>query len=204
MTNSRSPGTNSIVYALGARIASATALEAPMVNNNEGNPHGIHERDLDERLEAVGRRHRWFGIGGAGLAFAILGLIWYAYPLLTRHDLAVTRFAGVQKVVDTLGDRVKDVDAKIGNWSSDQQDLRDQMAKLSHRLETRMQAVHKQAQQTSAELLHRVQAQIESQMQGMQTRLTRLESADESEQMRMAGMQRELAQVQSQTVKQGE
>ena len=57
-------------------------------------------------MEGVARRHRWFGIGGAVLAFAILGLIWYAYPLLTRHDLAVTQFAGVQKVVDTLGDRV--------------------------------------------------------------------------------------------------
>ncbi len=178
-----------------------------MVNSSDGNPQRIHDRndrEMEERWEAAGRRHRAFSILGAVLALAIIGLIWYAYPALNRHELAVGRFAGVQQVVDTLGDQMKTVDTKIGNWTSDQQNLRDQVAKLGHQMETRMQAVRKQARETSEELFHHVQAQIDSRMQGMQNRLAHLESASDTEQTQIASMQHELSQVRSEMAKQGE
>jgi hypothetical protein len=179
-----------------------------MVNSSDGNSQRIHEREhdceMDERWEAAGRRHRMFGVGGAVLALAIIGLIWYAYPALNRHELALTQFAGVQKVVDTLGEQMKSVDAKIGNWTSDQQDLRDQVAKLGHQMEIRMQAVRKQAQDASGEVLQHLQAQIDSRMQGMQTRLAHLESASDTEQTHIASMQHELSQVRSEMAKQAE
>jgi predicted nucleic acid-binding Zn-ribbon protein len=165
----------------------------------------IHEKDeLEERWEAARRRHRMFGIGGVILALAIIGLAWYAYPLLTRHDLALTQFAAVPKAVDSLGDRMKDVDSKIENWSGEQQDLRDQVTKLGRQMEARIQAVRKRAQETSTELFHHAQAQIENQIQALQTRLTRVETASETEQMRVASLQRELGEMRSEMTKQAE
>jgi chaperonin cofactor prefoldin len=178
-----------------------------MVSNNDGNLRATHDRDvreLEERWEADRRRHRIFGVGGVVLALAIIGSIWYAYPLLTRHDQALTQFAGVPKVVDALGDRVKDVDTKVENWTSDQRDLRDQVAKLGHQMGAQIQAVRKRAQETSTELLRRVQAQIDGQIQSMQTRLARVESASEGDQMRLATLQREVGQMRGEMAKQAE
>jgi hypothetical protein len=175
-----------------------------MVNSNDENPRRLNDRELDERWKTVGRRHRILGAVGVVLALAIIGVIWYTYPALSRHDLALTQFASVQKVVDTLGGQMKAADAKIENWTSDQQDLRDQVSKLGHQMEVRMQAARKQAQETSAALLRRVQAQIDMQMLGMQNRLAHLESASDTEQTRIASMQHELIQVRSEMAKQAE
>jgi chaperonin cofactor prefoldin len=171
-----------------------------MVQNNDV-AHDRDLRELEERWEADRRRHRIFGMGGVVLALAIIGLVWYAYPLLTRHDLALTQFP---KAVDSLGDRVTDVSAKVENWTSVQQDLRDQVSKLGHQMGTQMQAMRKRAQETSTELFRRVQAQIDSQIQGLQTRLARLESANEGDQMRLATLQRELGQMRGEMAKQAE
>jgi chaperonin cofactor prefoldin len=178
-----------------------------MVSNNDGNLRATHDRDvreLEERWEADRRRHRIFGVGGVVLALAIIGSIWYAYPLLTRHDQVLTQFAGVPKVVDALGDRMQDVNNKVENWTSDQQDLRNQVAKLGHQMGTQIQAIRKRAQETSTELLRRVQAQIDGQIQSMQARLARVESASEGDQMRLATLQGEVGQLRGEMAKQAE
>lgn len=168
----------------------------------------VNSNELDERWKAAERRHHrllgMLGAVGMVLALAIIGAIWFAYPELSRHDLALTQFPGVQRVVNTLDGQMKAADAKIETWTSDQQGLRDQVSKLGHQMEIRMQAARKQAQETSAELLRRVQAQIDIQIGGMQNRLAHLESASDTEQTQIASMQHELTQVRTEMAKQAE
>jgi vacuolar-type H+-ATPase subunit I/STV1 len=161
-------------------------------------PRERHE--IEDHWEATKRRHRIFGAGWLILALAIAAGAWYAYPTLKRHDAVLTQVAGVQKLVDSLGDQMKQADDKLQSWANDQQELRDQIAKLGQRME----AASKQAKESSANLLQRVQAQIDSRMEPVQTRLAHLESASDNEQTRVAELQRELSQVRRDMTRQGE
>jgi chaperonin cofactor prefoldin len=106
--------------------------------------------------------------------------------------------------VDAIGDQMKQTDQKLASWADDQQSLRDQMAKLGQKMETRVVSVTKQAQVSSTEMYRRVQAQIDERMQRVDTRLTHVESSNESEQTRIGELQRELSEVRSQAARQAD
>jgi len=108
----------------------------------------------------------------------------------------------VQKAMDAIGDQMKQTDQKLASWADDRQDLRDQMAKLGQKMETRVASAAKQAQASSADMYRRVQAQIDDRLQRVDLRLTRVESSSETQQTRIAELQRELGDVRSQAERQ--
>jgi len=171
-----------------------------MFGNPEVNPHV--KRDMEERWETEHHRHPILGVGLLLLALALAGGGWYAYQALQRHELALRQFPGVQNVVETIGDQVKQTDQKLASWADDQQSLRDQMAKLGQKMETRVASATKQAQVSWAEMYRRLQAQMDDRMQRVDTRLTHIESSSESQQTRIAELQRELGEVRSQAARQ--
>jgi chaperonin cofactor prefoldin len=160
--------------------------------------------DMEERWETLHRRYRILGVGLLLLALALAGGGWYAYRALQSDQMALTQFPGVQKVVDVIHDQVKQTDQKLASWADDQQSLRDQIAKLSQKMELRIASVTKQAQVSSAEMYRRVQAQIDERLQRVDTRLTRIESSGETEQTRVAELQRGLAEMRSQAGRQAD
>jgi chaperonin cofactor prefoldin len=170
-----------------------------------GSPDNPREkRDMEERWETLNRRHRILGVALLLLALTVGGGGWYAYQALQRHDMAPTQFPVVQKVVDAIGDQVKQTDHKLASWADDQQSLRDQIAKLGQKMEVQVARVTTQAQVSSAEMYRRVQAQIDDRLQRVDTRLTRIESSSEIEQTRVAELQRELAEMRSQAGRQAD
>lgn len=170
-----------------------------------GSPDNPREkRDMEERWETLNRGHRILGVALLLLALALAGGGWYAYQTLQRHDMALTQFPGVQKVLDSIGDQVKQTDHRLASWADDQQSLRDQIAKLGQKMEVQVARVTKQAQVSSAEMYRRVQAQIDDRLQHVDTRLTRIESSSEIEQTRVAELQRGLGEMRSQTGRQAE
>ncbi len=162
------------------------------------------KRDMEERWETLHRRHRILGVGLLVLALALAGGGWYGYQALQRHELALTQFPGVQKVVDAVGDQVKQTDQKVASWAHDQQSLRDQMAKLGQKMEDRVASITKQTEVSSAEMYRRVQAQIDDRLRRVDTRLTQVEASSESQQTRIAELQRELVDVRSQAARQSD
>jgi hypothetical protein len=173
-----------------------------MFGGPEVNPH--ERLDVEERWETVRRHHRIQGVGLLLVALALGGGGWYGYRALQRHEGALAQFPGVQKVVDAIGDQVKQTDQKLASWADDQQSLRDQMAKLGQKVEASVASVTKQAQVSSAEIYRRVQAQIDDRLQRVDTRLTHIESSSEIQQNRIAELQRELGDVRSQTTSQAD
>jgi hypothetical protein len=166
----------------------------------------LYHPDPDPPEEEISdrRRHRLFGIGWLIVVLAMAAGAWYAYPILKRHDAAVARFASVQKVVDNLGDQARQADERFQSWSTDRDQLREQMSKLGQRVQAGIETTRKQARESSAELLHNVQARIDGQMNAMEARLGRLESSSDTEQTRMAEMQRDLGQVRGEMAKQAD
>lgn len=173
-----------------------------MFGNPDVNPR--EKLDMEERWETMHRHHRILGVGWLLLVVVLAGGGWYAYQALQRHEEALAQFPGVQKVVDAIGDRVKQTDDKLASWADDRQSLRDQMAKLGQKMESRVASAAKQAQASSAEMYRRVQAQIDDRLQRVDTRLTRIESSSENQQTRIAELQRELTEVQSQAARQAD
>ena len=160
--------------------------------------HNPYERkEREERWATLRRRQHFLTAGWVVVVLALAGGAWYAYPTLVRHNAAVEQFAGVHKTVDAIGDQMKQADAKLDNWAADQQNLRDQMAKLSQRIQARMEGAAKQAQELSTALYQRTQAQIEERIAGVQTRLSRLEAARDAEQNQVAELRSELSRTQS-------
>ena len=160
--------------------------------------------DMEERWETLHRRHRILGAALLLLVLVLAGSGWYAYQELQRHDVALTLFPGVEKVVNAIGDQARQTDHKLVSWAGDQQSLRDQIAKLRQTMETRVASVTKQAQVSSAEMYRRVQAQIDDRFQRVDTRLTQMETSRETEQNRIAELQRELGEVRSHVERQAD
>jgi len=148
------------------------------------------------------RQQRFLTFGWVLLVFALVGSTWYAYSALVRHDAVITQFARVHKTVDAMGDQLKQTDAKLETVGTDQQSLRDQVAKAGLSMQTKVEAVAKQARGLSAAVYLRVQAQIEERLQGVQTRLAHLESASDTAQTQVAELRRELTRTQSELSKQ--
>ncbi len=159
-------------------------------------------KESEERWATVRRRQRFLAAGWVLLVFAFIGGTWYAYPALVRHDAVIAQFAGVHKTVDAMGDQLKQINAKLENWGTDRQSLRDQVTKLGQNMQAKVEAVAKQAQGLSTAVYLSVQAQIEERLRGVQTRLAHLESASDTAQIQVAELRRELTRTQNELSKQ--
>jgi hypothetical protein len=173
-----------------------------MFGSPDVNP--LEKRDMEEQWETLHRRHRILGVGLLLLALALAGGGWYAYQALQRHEVALTQIPGAQKVVDAIRDRVDQTDQKLAAWADDHQSLRDQIARLGQKMETRAASVAKQAQVSSAEMYRRLEAQTDDRLQHVNTRLANIETSSETQQSRITELQRELADVRSQTTRQAD
>ena len=168
---------------------------------SDSDPKTHDERDEDAR------HHGHFRIGAVILALCLIGLVvlaWYTYPELKRHSVTLTALPRMQQLVDGMGDRFREMDSKIAAWASDKQVLGDRMTGMGHRLEGRIEALRQQVENVSAETMRRVEAEIGSHMQAVETRLGKLESARDDDQTRAAKLERELDQVRSEMMKQAD
>src|ERR1043166_9196337 len=141
----------------------------------------LNHSDPDQRTlgraETVSRRHRW--IGALVLLLAIIGSGWSAKPPVPRS---------------------KAVELALASQQKDPWDLRDQITKMGERIEARMDGARKQAQESSAQMLRRLHAE----MQAVRSRLGHLESSREGDQVRVAELQRELVQMRTEMAKRSE
>jgi hypothetical protein len=90
----------------------------------------------------------------------------------------------------------------LASWADDKQSLRDQIAKLGQKMDTRIAAVSDYAQVFSTEMYRRIQAEIDDRLKRIDTRLTHIESSSESQRTRIEELQRELGEARSQVPRQ--
>jgi hypothetical protein len=144
------------------------------------------------------------------ILFVIAAGAWYEYPNLKRYQAQFTQFAttqnaaqnAAQKMIDGIGDQVKQTDAKIESWASDQQGLRDQIAKLRTTTRAQLDAAAKRAEESSLQVYRRVQAQIDDRLEGVHTRLAHLESSSATDQARVDALRSDLDQTRRDLAKQ--
>src|SRR6478672_7320464 len=172
-------------------------------------PDSIREEyEADLRWERTRRRHQVFTAALILLAAGLVGVAWYGYSILGRHDVTLTQFPStvtdLQKGIFSLGEQAKATDAKVDDWSTRQEELRGQLNKARGDLMARVDAVKKQAGEASAALFERVRSEVATQMDGVKTQLARLETSRETDRQQIAQLQQELTQVRGQVQQQGQ
>jgi len=148
---------------------------------------------------------RWIAMAMA--VAAIAGLGWYLYPSLAQLPAipaALAKFPALQASLADMRGRVADTESKLQSWATGQQELQERVVNLQKQVESRFQAARKQARELSAEVYQRVHAETVNQWQGMQTRITRLESSSESDQARIEKLQTELAALRQEAGRQAD
>ena len=178
-----------------------------MYNNDHEVELPSERRRRAEMFEQSEEHHtiRWIVI--AIVAAAFIGLGWYTSDALTQlpaMPATLAQFPRLQTSFAELHTRVTDTEAKLQGWLAGQQELQQNVTDLQKQVESRFQAVRQQARALSAEVYKRVHAEVAAQTQGLQTRLTRLESTSEAEQGRVEKLQTELAVLRQETTRQAE
>jgi hypothetical protein len=144
------------------------------------------------------------------LAAAVIGLAWYAYPMMKRDNASLlNRLPSLSRSVDSMGDRLREAEAKASDSSNAQQSLREQVTDLGRNLKARMESAGRQATQSTEETYHKLQAKIEGEMQAQTERLAKvnervsiLETSRDGDQLQIAQLKQDLNQVREQTQQQ--
>ena len=173
------------------------------------NPDSIREEyEADLRWEKTRRHHRFLVAFLILLAAGLVGIAWYAYPILKGHDVTLSQIpqslTEVQKGISSLAEQAKAADAKVEDWTSRQEALRGQLNKARAELASRIDSAKKQASDTSTALFDRVRSEVAAQMDSVKTQLAKLETSRESDRQQIAQLQQEVAQVRSQVQQQGQ
>ncbi len=182
---------------------------------NETNSRRDDAARDDERWAAAQRRGNFLTGICIVLAAAIVGLVWYAYPMLKTHDASLHNLPGLTQTVDSIGDRLKEAESKAADSSSaqhmEQASLRDQVTDLSRNLRAHIETVSKQASQSAEDAYHKLQAQIQTERQAeteklanVKERVQGLESSRQEDQVQIAQMKQDLKQDLKQVREQAE
>jgi hypothetical protein len=179
------------------------------MQNDYSNADSIHEEhEADLRWEKTRRRHRFLTAFLILLLAGLVGVAWYAYPILKRHDTALSQIPAtltdVQKDLFGIGERAKATDAKVDDWNSRQEELRGQLNKARVDLMARLDSAKKQASEASTALAERMRSEVAVEIEGVKAQLARLETSRESDREQVARLQQELAQVRTQVNQQGQ
>lgn len=164
----------------------------------------LEQLEAEQRWAASQRRHRVLTAAVIVLSAVIAGAAWYAYPLLRSQGVLTAKFSGMEPLVNTMGEELKNADSKLADLSRNHDDLKSEMDKLGREMRARLDSAKKQTSDATAAMMSRVESEIESQTNALRTRLANLESSRASDQERIAGLQRELDRVRADVSRQSE
>ena len=165
--------------------------------DNPSKPKSILEKyAADENWRETRRRPRFLGLAAGGaLALAVAGAAWYAFPTLKRHESLLAQSGGMKRSLETLGGRLDQQNAKLGESSNGLEELRQQIADLRRETRSRIAIAKKQAGQSTDEMFQRVEKQVSGEMDGIKTKIARLELSRDADQVQIADLQNEVLQL---------
>jgi predicted nucleic acid-binding Zn-ribbon protein len=133
---------------------------------------------------------------------AVVGAARYGHPIVREHGILLAQLAGMQDSLAAFGKRMDVAEEKLRAWATDWDDLGQRMSKLENKVNYSLQVARKQSRKLAVQLQQRMQMELDRRMQGIQARLGRLESDQESERTRVAKLQQEIAVVRQETAEQ--
>ena len=170
--------------------------------------------DMEELKESS--RSRGGSVGGPWGVFAILilaigGLAWYSHRTAQGYEdgfAALPDYADYEQTVQAVNERVNErmdaAESRLASWAGDWKGLGNRLTKVEQRVTSDVKLVRNFAQQQANEVHRQLIAEIDNRTEWVQTRLVRTESTQESQRVRIAELQEELAGVRSELKEQNE
>jgi len=176
---------------------------------------GVLSSTLDDHWEEDERRHnfRIKVVWGTILALlAVAGAVWYAYPSVSFNQLASvkdalttgggTQLAEIRNALAGGGKRLDAAEAKLNDLANNWDGMKLRMAIFESQLNSRFQAARQQTRELIMNQQRRMQAQLDERIQGVRTRLDRVEAGQESQQARVSRLEQELADARQENARQ--
>ena len=157
----------------------------------------------DEARWRASRRRHWITDIVVTLVIVGLGVVaWYAYPVFRKHQAGIAELPDIQKAVGSVRDGLQSASSKFDQWTTDQQIVRDRTEQALRELRARVETVKQDAGEAAASLTERVQSELGSKVDKVQTQLAELQSNRKDDQERIASLERDLKEVREQTARQ--
>jgi hypothetical protein len=162
------------------------------------------EEEEEERSRKFRTRVRW----GTTLLVILLLIAgaWYAYPILLRegvlpaHITALpARVASVTEGLAAAGKRADDADSRMSQIVVA---TGERMTTLETKLGASLRAARKETGAFVNQMQQRLQAALDRRLDGLQARVTQVEAGQESDKVRMARLEVEVADVREQNARQ--
>ena len=144
-------------------------------------------------------RTKRFWVALALLVAALGGAVGYGTHLLQRGHIPLSQVPEMLQSVVALKGRMDAVEASLRTWSINWNGLRDRVAKLERTTNANLRLARKHSEQLTAQLEERLQKRIDQRAYLEDKRLSRLETAQQSEHAQLVQLQRDLARAQQET-----
>ena len=119
----------------------------------------------------------------------------YGYHLLKRDHIPLGQLPEMLQSIATLDGRMGAVESNLRTWSTDWGRLVERVGRLERRTNTNLALTRKHAEHLTAELEERLKEQMDARAYLVDNRLSRLESAEESQHQQLARLQEAVARV---------
>ena len=142
------------------------------------------------------------------LALFVAGMAWYGYSNAQDYE---DRFANlpdyeqtIQAVNQQVNERMNAAESKLASWADNWKGFGDRLTKVEQRVTSDMKLVRAYAQEQANEVHRQLVAEIDNRTEWLQAHMNRMETTQESQRVRIAALQEELAGVRSDLRQQGD
>lgn len=135
----------------------------------------------------------WAGL--VALAIALVVVAKYDYSMLGQHNSQLAQLPGVVNSLAQVGTRVDNAEAKLQAWMAERDALVRRVAVLDRKVSSALRLTRKQTQELVAQVQSRMEQELDTRAQAIEARLIRFESNQDAEDVQLAQLQEEVANV---------
>jgi len=135
----------------------------------------------------------------AVLLLALAGMGVYGYLTLEKHGLTLAQLPGLQESVAALQERLASVEQQWAAWQADRDKMSRRVSAVEARMDRNLKQANQHAQELTAQLHERMQAELDERAQGLEARLENLEIDRQLERARGEGVEQQVASLRADT-----
>lgn len=162
---------------------------------------GVEQNENDLRLHIGRTKALWVLV--LLLAVALAGASWYGYPKLTEHAAKIGQLAGMPQLMDAANERIGAAERTLSAMTAETMNAieteRDNFANRTARLERRVAANLRTAQDQLREAVNEVEQRIRTELsqsvEAVQARLAEMESAQDDDRAKLVQLQNDISSV---------
>ncbi|MCI0403654.1 MAG: hypothetical protein L0212_09035 [Acidobacteria bacterium] len=133
------------------------------------------------------------------LWLALAGMGVYGYLTLEKLGVSLDQLPGLQESVTALQERLAAAEQQLASWTADRDKMNQRVNAVEARLNRNLKQANQHAQELTAQLHQRMQAELDQRAQGLEARLENLEIDRKLDRARVEGVEQQVAGLRADT-----